>query len=1312
MDFAGSSVAVEATNCEILFFTSKSRRGGKIRARALAHRLATWSFNHNILKVDHPFHNHPCEIRVKIPRDTKRISQLRVESWRERFCIQGADGEDGMCSIADQEPFRRIRIAGMHVETLSIKGSMIDVDLDRITVENEAHVEANKGAVGARHLRSTGKVNIKNYAGDIAVSMVDTEKIVLNTTTQDTDYCFAAANVTTLFNATVLCQNPQSCDDDESNVTSLLAWAPRGAVSVTLVKEIDDYKDLTTLRGKSMSIPHLDTEGAYYLGDTRHWIDEKSRSDHLQVIQLQGPRQRLIGKFVHTTNPAYLHVRPWTLAAMSAAVLRPRVRVVYASAIGQCPYTDEIDDFVLGSWDEAIRVKSKAAEPEKTFLNARSTDDATSTWFERKVTGDYSATETSVYKYLFGLISIALSIVLAVASAACAVYGISKGVESAVSELNAADRHLKAFRRVWAKYEAGTMNLYLQKTSGGDDVEKDEESWGSRNAKEDVSDDAETGCSRDLFHIVENFVGRVLVRRKNSLEVFLDSVLRERGHTESVISSSEDVTLEEFREAYELWAIRRDLPCSPVDDDRAERVFRDRKFKVVTVHDATTDAYAKVRLRTAAEVTKGRLLGETPRLLPGETSLHAFLRLRCVVTGLDRDFILRNDLANKYWNFIDAMHITSPQPMTKGNLRDNGGVQLRRVAVPKIHSLDGSNNSHVIDLDLVNENYAEGEGKIGRTSNSWRKHAWDDANIVTSHFVVIGTPPLLFAILAAYAQEQEQPVSNKDWCNFSQSWLGPRYSCFSHYSPWNAAISTATLAIWVACSFHATLYYIVTIPGNEVNTVHPLSPLMTVTNAITYRAWLLSVGAACGYLSLCMVWWMLAVVVNPDEYLAYGVSALVLLSVVLSRTSSAATLGETLTARMTSHVKQALQFWGNKNIERIPRRAFAGSSANSQSKEMVLRTITTQTANLIGADVRPEVVVDMLNETGSQICERKKAAVDIFARASDLSPHLINFELAKNRHDYDASIDIARDLAKESAVALPVPLVSSLCDLIRRPRSASSIKRLTNVWASEVLGLPGTVDVGLVAHAILSKFQTVSFVRAFGFDKLPAFRLLVAKQRSDQDIMFHAAKEVVDQVLFAFPRTDELFADSLSPAQCLTEQREDGYGRDASSSSAIQPLSDLPLGRLGRALSAWRHLKEGKRILLQDDAESAPYEDLGELLFWTGGRELVSRKLAGMLIRFILSRLAGRKSLMLREAPLLAEFVNNFVLPTNAGSRIGVESVEALLACKYGSDVNVRSFARECSISESLANSIAFMLASSMSRSVHEVFYRCVLFSV
>ena len=69
---------------------------------------------------------------------------------------------------------------------------------------------------------------------------------------------------------------------------------------------------------------------------------------------------------------------------------------------------------------------------------------------------------------------------------------------------------------------------------------------------------------------------------------------------------------------------------------------------------------------------------------------------------------------------------------------------------------------------------------------------------------------------------------------------------------------------------------------------------------------------------------------------------------------------------------------------------------------------------------------------------------------------------------------------------------------------------------------------------------------------------------------------------------------------------------------------------------------------------------------------------------------------MMTLAPLLTKFINKYILQTTMDADV----LNGVMAVKYGTDVNVRSFARECGLDEGVANSIAFMLSQNQKRGV------------
>ena len=99
--------------------------------------------------------------------------------------------------------------------------------------------------------------------------------------------------------------------------------------------------------------------------------------------------------------------------------------------------------------------------------------------------------------------------------------------------------------------------------------------------------------------------------------------------------------------------------------------------------------------------------------------------------------------------------------------------------------------------------------------------------------------------------------------------------------------------------------------------------------------------------------------------------------------------------------------------------------------------------------------------------------------------------------------------------------------------------------------------------------------------------------------------------------------------------------------------------------------------------------------------------MGGMLLRFLAARTQGRKTMMCTMSAEIASFLNIAVLPASFRDAVATfgapvagtvgfdrELVAGLLAIKHGTEVNVLSFAQECRVDESIASSVAFLLAS------------------
>lgn len=1289
---------IYVADCDVVF-QDANRKESKVQLvlRAQTDSTLKVSAGANATRVEATNAGDDCTLRVKIPRGA-RLPSLAVFSWPgdapTQACAEEALNQGFLTCFAntpgecagkldatpcdqvryDQRPLRPVTNkkmkAGLMVDRLELEGSMVSVDLKGLAATT-ASVQVVKGTVLLRNANVTNHLVVKSMEGDVAATFVG-PAVRVNYTTAYTDYCLAAENVTGVveraYNATtdvtfgddnatmavltrssgsaLLCATGSACSNRGGPSAELLA--PHGAAYASLLPEslsVDAlFKDAKAALpgrhvGVSMTQPHFDAEGVYYLGETEDWINEAANFDHLQVVEMQGPGQDF-GKFVHTTSAAYVYVRPWVLSSMSAGLLTPRSRVIYArSTPAQCPFHDGIashdaHDFAseLGPIDTIIRYLANVETPAATFLNARSTSEGTSTTYDRGGSDEYAGTDVSIEDFVVGRFAIAFALTLACAAALVAAIAALAANDELNQYLDRQINRRLRFVHLRSMIESGTLFAPEAIGQGEDDG--------------DVGQVEANAARRHVCDLVEDLMDAHARGADSCLRVFVERVTRPRAAKDPV---GRGPTLAEFRESFELWAILSRKKLESVAGARASKLFEDvASHRIEQVCESTTDAYTRVRFRTPTELARAKALGETMRPQPGEHSLAAFMRMRCVATGLDGDYILRSDMATRYYNFCVALDLNTPMIMTKGVMQDEFGVHYKRLTIPTLAPLDGK---FVIDLTLA-EN---GRLKVPEPKPSWLLF---DATVVFIDFVVLIAPPAVFAGLAAYSQDLQQPVSNKGHCYMTRFWLGPEYACFGTMSPWNRTIVHLSVGCWFGCLIYATLHHLTVDPDRRTEVAlgreppappGALGPLKNVMDRGAKCVVFGSAGALVGYVVLTLVWSVLGMILNPDAFLAYGVAALALVTVAGLRKDLVIEMATAAEEKACSSIKKSLQLIATSNAAQIPANQTRRSEA---SHDVVVRAISRQALTCgLGEHVSAESVIRLLRGDDGGI-----AAI---AEETGFHPGIVEFALAKATFDEQRVRSLALRLADEDGVAISPKMVSCLADLCR-DADETAVKRLFNVWSEAGPGT-GTVDSNLVASSVFAASNPAAFVATFDLDRSPSFKLLLAKLTADEHLMYVAAAAVVDE--------------------CLGEK--------------------LSAGKLGNAFKAWAQLKQGKYVLGTWKRDEAHYEHLADLVFGEHIARLPA-DVRAMLPRFIFARVSSRKTLMMTMAQHLASLVKTEVLPAG-GDGLVTDTLEstllAMIACKYGSDVNVRSFARECNVNEATANSIAFMLSSQRSSS-------------
>ena len=447
-------------------------------------------------------------------------------------------------------------------------------------------------------------------------------------------------------------------------------------------------------------------------------------------------------------------------------------------------------------------------------------------------------------------------------------------------------------------------------------------------------------------------------------------------------------------------------------------------------------------------------------------------------------------------------------------------------------------------------------------------------------------------------------------------------------------------------------------------------------------------GCVIGYLILVVVWAIFSAVLNPNTFLVYCASAIVLLVFALQQHGTLSKLYKAMLGMAESKIESSLRKRSTEIYSRIPTGGGNASeqAAAEQKKNAIIDAVRKEAAK---AGFTARFSLDELLKVVSG--DLSEGVLTKVAHAAGSQSHLTRMLVASERgkNDPDDAIRRLNAIAHDVTVlcGLEDPLVNEVVLLLVEISRAyapggdeagvrSIIKRLFIAlqkaqrnsgvaWPASSLH-PETV-ASVIEFALVPDRYLESSGRA-GPDGSPAFAALVAALHKDDLMLFNACHDMAVVALAS----------------------------KSSSGGDHAPIVG--------ALQAFVRLKEGTRVMETCKKEAASYEQLGDLLRFTSSPSprpglpprACSRSMAGMLLRFSAARMQGQKALMMTMAGELAQFLNHAALPLESDGEpsdgLDRHSMSGMLAIKFGAEVNIRAFARECGIDENVANGVAFLL--------------------
>ena len=383
------------------------------------------------------------------------------------------------------------------------------------------------------------------------------------------------------------------------------------------------------------------------------------------------------------------YVDPWLLASFSGSLFAPATSEVLARAIpSQCPYltgwTANIPESTagLGAVSGAMGGLVGFAPRQALVLNTIDTNDAVKTGFTTTPSGGIKRFTLAPMGSMFLVLSIVTSLVLASILAVFLGFNV---VLPKVGELNEMYQESLRMRQRFVTLAGMRRSGALDMPSVKDDataVRKnggEPEEDGPAEDEDDEDDEKPSLGARVSKLVVANFLPNpwavpmpqpfeaieIVVEQKrkksiDSLGCFFRMYCVRRGEFDP---TPKPIPVVDFRELYSAFCYYNGFVEKPLGKGAATLKKWDQKLE--SFSGPQTDAFCRVRFKTTREIEAEKAAGDDLNSLkPGEDSLRAFIRTRCVITGLEADYIPTKRFNLRYDNFIKASTVDMPVPIT------------------------------------------------------------------------------------------------------------------------------------------------------------------------------------------------------------------------------------------------------------------------------------------------------------------------------------------------------------------------------------------------------------------------------------------------------------------------------------------------------------------------------------------------------------------------------------------------------------------------------------------------------------------------
>ncbi len=815
-----------------------------------------------------------------------------------------------------------IRSKGIPVfaSSFSINGTYADINFQYGISASSFSADLQAGIVTLFGLDSQ-QVYVQTRKGDIAIITNFSHEI--HYTTKQNGICIAADNVTHLRNdcmvhlmdnssvsctaSALACATPNDMEEGVcclKNVVRSATLIADGAIffNVGITREAvsrqgnlqlnnDTFGDSFNVNNASSLLEYetfvgsglqdgvkVDILGRAAILLAKNWLDEDPESDAVIMIDTQRSLG-IDGKWLYATNTAYLFMEPWLLSTMSLGFVKPRFKEIQARIIpNQCPFVGAIQAVdSLGFISETLREELEATATQGFALKQERVVDGTlhvlKRMFQKIPDGRFSeeililSNRPSLVAAIF--ISLVLSAIVGVLVSLQLYKSWYKFRHTVFIRLTAAARYTSLKRKVTSyEYNDPFFKEKFRQNAG----------------KKAASDSATLFKGMVIYpYILPDLLQDMFVKgRINSLRQFLiehkqqyDSFSHNKfKHNDDLV-----IPLRDFKAAYEEYCYHRGYFEQSLNSAVSKAVRRSFGILSTAVQDNSTDAFRRIRFANDKEST----IKDSYVALPNENSLLFFIRKRCVITPFACDFILARDFTRAYEEFCKNNANVNSIPVTKRAMKAEG-VQFERMRMV-VWRFSGDFR---IDLNVDVEHKMRDLEKAPETESL----LWmiTDVFTVAFHLVWCTFLPLPLFIFSLFIQTEWNQTAIIPFSVFPTLTINNAITypsslplMLSNMMPQSVILLVVVVVFLLLMGVELLLYYATQQFDTLNQTKCPHSILRGWLHKGCKVGCLVIIASYASIFGMCIIWFILSAVLNPNVYLPYASAAATLIGVSIAK---------------------------------------------------------------------------------------------------------------------------------------------------------------------------------------------------------------------------------------------------------------------------------------------------------------------------------------------------------------------------------------------------------------------------------------------